>query len=87
MALLASRAARRRRIKLRADVVERAAEAVAQALHRSDGGNGDQRGDQAVLDCGRALAVLEKLANRLHSGLHRWIASVSPGRPFGQASV
>ena len=66
-------------VELSRDVVERLVQAVAQALHCSDGSDGDQSGDEAVLDCGCALGILEKLADRLHSGLHGWIASVSPG--------
>ena len=42
-------------------VVERGVELVADALHRGDRSDGDQRGDQAVLNGGRTLAVLKKL--------------------------
>ena len=40
------------------NVVERRVQFVADALHRTDGGNGNQRGDQTIFDRGRALLVL-----------------------------
>src|SRR5690349_18992989 len=43
------------------NVVEGRAELRADVLHGSDGGNGDQRGDQTVFDRGRALRILQNL--------------------------
>ena len=40
-------------------VVERRVQLVADALHRANGRNGDESGDQAVLDGGRTLFVTE----------------------------
>src|SRR3954454_498440 len=54
------------------NVVEGRVQLVADALHRSNRGNGNQRGDQAVLDRGRTLAIfdqLQKLAHGLRSSV------------------
>ncbi len=50
----------------RRGVVERRPDRGAEALHRGDGGDGDQGGDQAIFDGGGALAVPDKLANAQH---------------------
>jgi len=80
------------------DVVERRVQLVADALHRADGGNGDERRDQAVLNGGRALLVvlnqLQKLAHGLVSlvpggstlplplGSHIQVANAGSGKPY-----
>src|SRR5256885_13211927 len=48
------------------NVVERRVQLVADALHRSNGGNGDQSGDQAVLNRGRALGIFYQLQKLAH---------------------
>lgn len=40
-------------------VVKRGLQLAAKALHRSDCGNGDERGDQTILDCSCRLVVAE----------------------------
>src|SRR3954463_2252841 len=57
---------RRSLLHRRGDIVEGRLEAGAEALHRGDGGDGDQGGDQAIFDGGRALAAFDQLANELH---------------------
>src|SRR6185369_4382570 len=47
------------------NVVEGRVQLVADALHRSNSGNGDQRGNQAVLNRGRTLRIFDQL-NELH---------------------
>src|SRR6478672_1767425 len=51
-------------------VVERRVQLVADALHRANRRNGDESGDQTVLDRGRTLVIpnqLQKLAHGLRS--------------------
>ena len=48
------------------DVVEGRVELVADALHRGNGGNSDQRGNQAVLDGGRTLRIFDQLQELGH---------------------
>src|SRR6516164_4259411 len=50
------------------DVAQHDRHFVADRLHRNDGGNRDQRGDQHVLDGGGAIFVLHQLAE---NGQHR----------------
>src|SRR6185503_15758324 len=50
----------------RRGVVEGRTDRRAEALHRGDGGDGDQGGDQTIFDRGGALAVSDQLANALH---------------------
>src|SRR5579884_1324501 len=56
------------------NVVERVVQRVADAAHRTDGGNGDQGRDQTILDGGRTLLILQ----HLHELGHVW----SPVRRF-----
>jgi hypothetical protein len=60
------RVAGRRVAKAVTDVIERGAQRAADVLHRSDRRNGDESGNQAVLDRGRALVVLQKLTKLGH---------------------
>ena len=55
------------------DLVEGRRELFAQAVHRSDGSNCDQRSDQAVFDCGSAFFVTAQLVENF---------MVSPGSVF-----
>src|SRR5690242_6326012 len=48
------------------NVVEGRVQLVADALHRGNGGNGDQSGNQAVLNRGRALRILDQLQELGH---------------------
>src|SRR4051794_2818987 len=47
-------------------VVERRVQLVADALHRANRRNGDESGNQAVLDGGRTLLVLDQLQKLAH---------------------
>src|SRR3546814_3659259 len=49
-----------------ADLREGVGDAGAHGAHRTDGGDGDQRGDQAVFDGGRGLVVANQLLEKLH---------------------
>ena len=51
------------------NVIEGRAQLVADVLHGGNRGNGDQSGDQTIFDGGRALRVLDELAE--HSGISR----------------
>ena len=55
-----------RRRQARADGVVRSVEVVAEALHRGDSRNGDQGGNEAVFNRGRALLVTAQLGEELH---------------------
>jgi len=54
------------RLELVRNVVEGRAELRADALHRSDSGNGDQRRNQAVLDGRRALRIFDQVQKLAH---------------------
>jgi predicted chitinase len=47
------------RLQLARDFVERRRKAVADVTHGSNRGNGDESGNQAILDRGRTLVVLD----------------------------
>src|SRR5438105_7824054 len=55
-------------VQLARNVVERRVELVTDALHRTDGGNGNQGRDQAIFNGRRALGVLQQL----HKLGHLW---------------
>src|SRR5436305_1479013 len=57
---------RRSLLHRRRDVVEGRLEAGADALHGGDGGNRDQRGDQAIFNGGGASAASDQLTYELH---------------------
>src|SRR5205085_6363661 len=57
-------------------VVERRVQLVADALHRANRRNGDESCDQAVLDGGRALLVLDQLQKLAH-GLRSLVPSAA----------
>src|SRR3954464_14733021 len=65
-AALRVRLERRLAVHLGRDVVEGRAEAGADILHGGNGGDGDQRGDQAILDGGGALLIADDFANEAH---------------------
>jgi len=48
------------------DVVERRVQLVADTLHRADGGNGNERSDQAIFNGRRAFFVLQQLQHLRH---------------------
>jgi hypothetical protein len=48
------------------NVVERRVQLRADTLHRADGRNGDERGDQAVFDRGRTLGVSDEFDKAAH---------------------
>ena len=53
------------------NVIKGVVQAVADARHRTDGGDGDESGDEAIFDGGRTVLVpdqLEKLAHGLAPG-------------------
>src|SRR5437868_3687416 len=60
-------------------VVERRVQLVTDALHRANRRNGDESGDQAVLDGGRALFVTNEFQKLAH-GLRSLVPS-SDGEP------
>jgi hypothetical protein len=68
-------------VELSRNVVERVVERFANALHRTDGGNGNQSSDQTILDGGRALLILQKL----YELGHFWspIKLIQRGKPAG----
>lgn len=55
-----------RLVQIVRNVIERRAQLVADTLHRTDGGNGDKSGDQAIFNGGRTLDVLQKLEKLGH---------------------
>src|SRR5438309_11984227 len=59
---------RRRLAEVVRNVVEGRVQLVADALHRCNSGNGNERGDQAVLDRGRTLRIL----NQVQKFGHLW---------------
>src|SRR3990167_8865000 len=67
-----SRSGRIRSGEAVADVGQRVADLATDRLHGGDGGDGDQRGDQRVLDGGGTLLVLhEATENGQHLYLQR----------------
>src|SRR6185437_783576 len=63
------------------NVVERRIQLVADALHRADGGDGNQSGDQAVFDGGRALVVLNQLQKLDHLRSPTWLMTTKTPHP------
>src|SRR6185312_3723252 len=63
------------------NVVERRIQLVADALHRADGGDGNQSGDQAVFDGGRALVVLNQLQKLDHLRSPTWLMTMKTPHP------
>src|SRR5205814_285294 len=55
------------------DVVERRVQLGADALHRANRRNGDESGDQAVLNGGRAFAILNQLQKLGHLRSPTWL--------------
>src|SRR5205085_8609381 len=64
-------------------VVERRVQLVADALHRANRRNGDESGDQAVLNGGRTLFVLNQLEKLAH-GLSSLVPSAEASPPHLQ---
>ena len=53
----------------RRDVIKRRAQLRADALHRANGGNGNERGDQAILDRGSAAGVPNDFDDLRHAAV------------------
>src|SRR5205814_7682366 len=62
------------------NVVERRIQLGADALHRANRRNGDESGDQAVLNGGRTFRVTDQL-NELSHGLRSLVPSTEALRP------
>src|SRR5205085_1966782 len=60
-------------LQVGADVGHHGAELGADRRERGDGGDGDQRGDQAILDGGGAGLVLDELANDRKHGIGSYL--------------
>jgi len=66
-------------LKLVRDVGECRAELGADALHRANGGDGDQRRDETIFNGRRALLVLNQLHELGHFRSPTWLRSKGKG--------